>query len=230
MATKQQILDNFEYKYGVTREKLDAMIDEILVCDFWQDARGPVYRMFPYHLPDVGEWISDSSDPRHGEQEEYIWWIDGLLSDTSGFMTDLKLLWIGTKGRRRTKEEACKLAADLWCHHIFESACQDNGGGNVNLTLLGMLLKNSAQEEITPEIIRDAHKKIYDHYYYSKGMYYDMLSVDYGPCAALRDILLEAGVKDSAIDSLCPWKSHLCIDFVDNSIRCCWNYDHKETL
>lgn len=231
--TKERLLDTFEYsafpeQYRFGREMLSAVIDDALKEKFCRNAVNAICDRFPNVLPGETEMLFDQEHPRYKEQVEYWKARDNALF-SSGWMDCFKQLWAETNGMIRTREEACELAADAWCHNMFVSAYQDNGGNNESLNILGMYLKTRAQDEITPEIIEKVHKGIYDFYYTHPGRgMLNYLFVDYSPCSFLYDIMKDAGVKEDLIDSLCPWKSRLEIDPDDNSILCCWNYGEKE--
>lgn len=231
--TKEQLLDKFDYsafpeQYGFRKETLSSVIDDALKEKFCRNAVNVICDRFPNVLPGETEMLFNQEHPRYKEQIEY-WKIRDNTLFSSGWMNGFKELWLQVNGAVRTKEEACRLAADAWCHHMFVSIMQGNGDDNGMLEALGMYLKTRAQDEITPEIIEKVHKGIYDFYYTHPGrsmLHY--LFVDYSPCSFLYDIMKDAGIKENLIESLCPWKSYLKIDPDDNSVLCCWNYTEKE--
>lgn len=230
--TKEELLDSFEYKYGYTREFMSELIDSAMEEKYWATASDVICKKVSIYLPSVGRYIC-RNDSQWEEQKEYMEWRDTLLFDNGWLNDKFKELWRSKHGVIRTKEEACALAADQWCRHMFVSAYQDNGGGNDNLTLMGMFLKVNAQDKITEEVKKKVWQGIYDFYYdedhYQHNNYYQ-LSTDYYPCTWLVEILKNAGIEENLIDSICPWKSHLKIDKDDNSLYCLWYNTDKEVL
>lgn len=228
--TKEELLDIFEYKYGYTREFISNVIDSAMEEKYWANASNYICNMVSTYIPGIGRYVS-RTDPHWEEQKAYMEWRDVLLFDSGWLNIKFKELWRARHGMIRTKEEVCALAADQWCHHMFVSAYQDNGGGNDNLTVLGMYLKVNAQEKIPEEVRKKVWQGIHDFYYdhYEDNMYY-RLSVDYYPCVWLDEILKNAGVDEKLIDSICPWKSMLKIDKEDNSIYAYWYDTDKEVL
>lgn len=231
--TKEQLLDKFDFSafaesYGYSRGSLSLIMDDALKEKFCHKAVNYVCDKFSNILPGEDEMIFDQNHPRYKEQLDY-WKIRDDVLFSSGWMNGFKELWLQVNGAVRTREEACRLAADAWRHHMFVSIMQGNGDDNGMLEVLGMYLKTRAQDEITPEIIEKVHKGIYDFYYTHPGssmLHY--LFVDYSPCSFLYDIMKDAGIKEDLIDSLCPWKSYLKIDPDDNSVLYSWNYGKKE--
>lgn len=233
--TKEQLLDKFDHSafaesYGYSRGSLSLIMDDALNEKFCHKAVNYICDKFSNILPGEDEMIFDQNHPRYKEQLAY-WRVRDDCLFSSGWMDEFRQLWIETNGKLRTTEEASKMAADAWCQHIFVSIYQDNGANNDNLTTLGMYLKVKAQDRVTQEMIDKVHQGIYDFYYEHQGnSMCNILFVDYAPCAALHDIMKNAGIDEKDIESLCPWKSHLKIDPDDNSICCAWNYSEKEMI
>lgn len=227
--TKEKLLDIFDYRYGYTREFLSELIDSAMRERHCAKATDVICDKISYYLPGHTAFVP-KGDPDREKQVEYMEWRDVTLFDNN-WLDHFKELWKSEHGMVRSKEEACKLAADQWYNHMFVSVYQDNGGGNDNLTMLGMYLKVNAQERITEKMKKRVWEGLYNFYFdhYDKGYYYK-LSVDYYPCGWLSDILINAGIDKNDVDSICPWKSYLKIDKDDNSIFCYWYNSDKEIL
>jgi len=135
-------------------------------------------------------------------------------------------------GQRRTFEEACKIASDLWTDMIFKPIVQYNGDTSSNgLTIqaLGTLVKERAISNINDDAKKTFNEKMRD--YYLSGCLYKIdngdgtsfeTSIcpysDYGPNSPLYDILSESGIDVQYIDSICPWKTGVTIDKLDNTV------------
>lgn len=141
--------------------------------------------------------------------------------------------FIERKGKLRTFDEACHLAADKWCAMMFDFHLQDNGALNEDhaggfwACALATVLKNDSMKEITEDMIKEVNKHFYT-YYSQECWYYDKEKdefigiiepyCDYDPNVALYTILEEAGIPKKHIRSLCPWKTGIEIDKKDNSV------------
>ena len=135
--------------------------------------------------------------------------------------------YIEHKGKRRTFEEACQIAADKWCDLLFQWHLQDNGainedhGGGFYACALATVLKNEANKDITEEMITNTNKNLYE-YYHNYCIYEDKYQIspycDYDPNRPLYDILEKSGIPEKKIRNICPWKTGIDIDENDNAV------------
>lgn len=132
------------------------------------------------------------------------------------------------KGKRRTFEEACRLAADKWTCMIFLNHFQDNGDKTAQGligNLLASIAKNEAKSGYGKDVMEKFHANIEQHYlnhcifnHERWGRITDTPYCDYQPNAPLRRALKDSGCKDDDIDFMCPNKTGISIDEGDNSV------------
>lgn len=136
--------------------------------------------------------------------------------------------FVARHGQHRTYDEACQLAADEWARMIFGSHMQDNGDkssegffGN----MLATVVKNECSSGYGQDVIdrfRAAIKRHYlgDCFFESAeyGRFRDIPDCDYHPSYSLRKALSDAGCEDKDIGYMCPIKTAIIIDKIDNSV------------
>ena len=136
--------------------------------------------------------------------------------------------FVGRHGQHRTYDEACQLAADEWARMIFGSHMQDNGDkssegffGN----MLATVVKNECSSDYGQDVIDCFRAAIKRHYLgdciyedTQHGSYRDVPDCDYHPSPSLRKALRDAGCKDGDISFMCPIKTSIIIDKIDNSV------------
>ncbi len=132
-------------------------------------------------------------------------------------------------GQWRTKEEACQLVADIFCHCFFD--CDLKGEikrleiGN-NREIFNQLLKTNNKRKIKDEvIIEKVRKSIYDYYVIlydnnkEEEWTYDPLRCDGFPLPPLYTILKDANVPENDILFISPYKLVISIVDKENSIK-----------
>ena len=212
----QLIFENYEYDSHIPREKLTEIITDAL-------SKAKSIRDMQNLIDEAKEEFRDR-DSESEEDREIHYKIDDWV------YCHIPELFIKVNGMvHKTMNEAANIAADIWVNLLFKRVIQDNGdktGHSDMAMMLGSLLKSRAQDNITPEIIEKARQNIYDHYREPMNQYYSM-SVDYYPNKYLYDALLDAGVPENDIDSICPWKTSIYIDARDLYVVVCTYQDRK---
>lgn len=154
------------------------------------------------------------------------------------WVESIKKEFFKRKGVIRSYEEACKIATDKWIELIFGFHIQDNGAINENhpggfaSCALGTVLKNKViGKYIQTNKYIDKVKELIEHWYlndYQENNWCE-LSCDYGPNTYLDNILVKAGINEKDTSSICPWKTRIGINFVDNSVEY-YTYQHVEFI
>ena len=144
------------------------------------------------------------------------------------WVKSIKQEFVGRYGQHRTYDEACQLAADEWARMIFGSYMQDNGDkssegffGN----MLATVVKNECSSGYGQDVIDRFRAAIKRHYLddciyedTQHGSFQDVPDCDYDPSPSLRKALRDAGCKDGDISFMCPIKTSIIIDKIDNSV------------
>lgn len=187
-----------------------------------------LHKVFPYLA--YSEWEEKLKNGLvEGNYEDYTDKYYNYTVDRFHFWAErVKFEFHSLKGNRRTYEKACSLAADKWCEMIFGNRNQDNGdrsGYSDMMMLLGSMLKSDAQKDISLEVIENARKGFEKFYHngciwkFDDGKEWKIdLYCDYSPNLPLYEILCEAGVPMNDIRSICPWKTGVEIDKLDNAV------------
>ena len=165
-----------------------------------------------------------------GDGKDYHAWCDHFYSKPFyAWFDDFEAEFRRRKGYKRTFNEACDLAADIWANKIFGWHLQDNGAINEDhaggfwACALGTVLKNDITKDISEDVVNKFRKLMSD-YYKEWCLYVDKKDgwkgyvepyCDYNPNCALYSILIEAGVKENNADMICPWKTGIVIDEKD---------------
>lgn len=142
--------------------------------------------------------------------------------------TSIEHEFVTRHGQHRTYDEACQVAADEWARMIFGRHIQDNGdksSDGVFGNMLATIVKDRCRSCYGQDVIDRFREAIKQHYlghciYESKehGSYRDIPDCDYHPSPSLRKALSDAGCKDDDISYMCPCKTCIIIDEVDNSV------------
>ena len=149
----------------------------------------------------------------------------------------------------------CELLFD-W-HLQDNGALDENHGGGFPLCALGTYLSEKSKENITEGMKEKAHKLLME--YYSRLIHFEYtydpkevewlwrtlpdesgrydwkygfdtnMYCDYDPCWALYLILFNAGISESDIRSIIPWKTGISIRVPDNAVIY-QTYHKRETL
>ena len=135
--------------------------------------------------------------------------------------------FVERKGQHRTFDEACHLAAGEWARMIFGTHMQNNGdqsnAGGLAM-VFGTLAKDKAKKPYGEETI-EKFRALMAEYYRDGCMIMDETGTwesephcDYHPNKALADPLIKAGCKEDDVRNMCPWKTGIHIDTLDNSV------------
>ena len=171
----------YKHKYDpVLTEMSDDDIIEIITKYFTEytgltEANDYFYKAYNKFIPDTWDQIDHSLDREVMEQTQaYKQWRHHGDVHSAWYETFRKLeldqMFCVIHGKRRTNEEAAKLAADKWCELLFGWHLQDNGAlnethpGGFQACALGTVLANSAKEKITDEMKRKAHELFVQYY------------------------------------------------------------------
>ena len=218
----------------VDMNKIEEMLENIFDnCEHYQDVYeyfkkyvdtcfpGSDYNKYKWDSPEYDEyWKYMNGDDDDKIQISFYKWIRFVKED-----------FLCIKGKRRTFEDACKLASNEWCKRLFGNHFQDNGALNEEHSFmmcgLGTLLKDKANESITQEMIENTRKNLYKYFEnhceckdkeHPEWKHRIQLYCDYGPNTPLYDILYESGIPKNLISDICPWKTGIEIDENDNAV------------
>lgn len=232
--TVEYLIGEFPEGEGVTKGDIAEAVKSVFNggVKYYQEIRDVLYnalhKVLPY--PTDEQWNENfRRDKSTGGEKDYVdrYW-DYAQKQFREWSERVESYFRAIRGARRTYGEACGLVADKWCELLFGSPFQDNGdrsGHSDGMMFLGTLLKSDAQKNITPEIMENVHNGIEKFYLHdcmweSEGgsRFRIDLSCDYYPNTPFYEILLEAGVKEDDIRSICPWKTGIEIDRKDNAV------------
>ena len=224
----EELLKTFPQNDKIDINVIKCMLENLFDnCNGYQD-------ILDYFLTYVNSCFPGSDYNKYGyntpEYKEHSHYLYG--NDSMNFYDWIKLVqkyYLDNKGKKRTYEEACDIAANKWLELLFEFHLQDNGALNEDMSFKMSLLATSLKENARNEISEDIIKNVYDniHEYYMNHCQYQVnedyktyvkLYCDYGPNAPLYDLLKKSGIEQFNISSLCPWKTGIEIDENDNSV------------
>lgn len=228
---KQEIIDSFPECDKIKKSDIKNLVGELFVF-------AESYREIFDKVQDYCKklWPKPKPLTRNNTRNiEYTKWFNYLYDtdDEYPFLYDwlksFERKFVEIRGQKRTFEEACGIAADWWKIMIFEEINQDNGNNSVG----GLFLKGHADTckrralaniDITPISLkfRDIMKNYYlgkCQYKYSDSYTGEMIpDVDYSPNSCLVNALMDAGVPKSEVGKICPWKTSIKVDEIDNSV------------
>lgn len=228
---KQEIIDSFPECDKIKKSDIKNLVGELFVF-------AESYREIFDKVQDYCKklWPKPKPLTRNNTRNiEYTKWFNYLYDtdDEYPFLYDwlksFERKFVEIRGQKRTFEEACGIAADWWKIMIFEEINQDNGNNSVG----GLFLKRHADTckrralaniDITPISLkfRDIMKNYYlgkCQYKYSDSYTGEMIpDVDYSPNSCLVNALMDAGVPKSEVGKICPWKTSIKVDEIDNSV------------
>lgn len=233
--TLEELLEIFPKHDNIDRNDIKDLLDNLYEnCKQYQDIYmyfenyvssrfpGSDYKKYGYDSPEANEYFVFVHGRRNYNQLTLYEWVKKV-----------ETLYISKVGQRRTYDEACKIAADKWCELLFKFHLQDNGainedhGGGFWACALATVLKEDSMKEITEEMIKNTHDNIYK--YYKEHCFYKSkekddwsgqisLYCDYGPNVPLYELLEDSGIPDKYINNICPWKTGIDIDEIDNAV------------
>ena len=235
--TNEILVQLFNECDQIKKEQIVSLVEDIFTCDDYHDISNKVYE-FCEKL-----W----AEPQDYDSQEWKIWSDYMygyydknnkqsIKPLGDWISQCEYEYIYRNGKKRTYQEACKLATDKWCKLLFNWHLQDNGAlnedhpGGFTACAFATIIGNDSKEKISEDCKIKAHEliqKFYEDdcwwdYYNDDGSYYDTwqtdLTVDYGPCKALYELLEKSGVEEKHIRSICPWKTSIKIDKRDNSV------------
>lgn len=222
---RAELKKSFVFGYHVTDELYEKMVDEIETAPNLYSADEIYYKYCPSIFPefDINSYSGWTKEMNNTNREYSNW-----RCKNYNWQGEMHLYWVSKNGPIRTREEACKLASKFWIERIFKVSLQDNGADKegteedkrrgANMMLLATALKSSGLSDIKEECVEKAGQLIYDFYLKGEGTMGRYLSCDYGPCSDLYEILKSAGVDDSAIGVICPWKTNCRFQTEDNTL------------
>ena len=223
MTIKEEMLDAFPECEKLKKEDMAGALDKIFsglesYNQIFGIVEDVVYKKNKYPTDE-----KEKQDAYFAWRKKYYNWVD-----------ELKGAYIQEFGVKRSFEDACAMAADEWISLIFDNVVQDNGdrsGYSDGLQCLGTLSKKSSidrigGEECLEKIKENVRKRMYEYYLggcrYTSDNGYTHSNVspycDYDPNMPLYNILKEAGIPEQAIFSICPWKTGVEVDTLDNSV------------
>lgn len=243
---KEHIFDCSEYqeylkKYDITLEKLMIIFEHFFEK---KDHIGVLKKQFYNELDNICTYMKpiDWNNENSESYKEYDIY-DKIHSELYEILKTAKRIYIEKYGMYRTIEEAASVLADKMCSLLFKWHLQDNGDldneHSFMMSALATCLASNAQEKISDEQKKNVYNIIKDymifcHKSHSIGVssdelnkwkeiikldfIHDGLSCDYGPNIVLRNLLAYAGIPEKDINSICPWKTTLKIDYTDNSV------------
>jgi len=171
---------------------------------------------------------NDSSEEYRKERYNYLYgsgydenW--NYINPLGDWINTIQDEYIYENGKAHNILEAVDIAAKKWVELIFGFHIQDNGalgeshGGGFPACAFGTILKDKSLERLEDkEKISDKTYELIKEFYLNNRD--KSLSVDYGPCKNLHDILVSAGVNEKETSNICPWKTMISIDKRDNSV------------
>lgn len=223
MTIKKEMLDAFPECEKLKKEDMADALDKIFSG---LESYNQVWSIVEDVVDKKNKFPTDEKE----KHEAYFAWRNKYYN----WIHDLKNAYIQEFGVKRSFEDACSMAADEWIRLIFDNGVQDNGdrsGYSDGLQCLGTYLKKSSIDRIGGEeglekIKENVRQKMYEYYlggcrYTSNGGYtHSNVSpyCDYDPNMPLYDILNSAGIPEQDIFSICPWKTGVEVDTLDNSV------------
>jgi len=227
--TTDELIQVFPECDKIKREDIAECITKAMTEErFYKEASDKVYRkaqeLWPYQ-----RGLKDD-DPERVAYKAYFW--GNILKDVEApfkkWQETFETEFIAQHGQVRTFDEACQVAADEWARMIFGRHIQDNGdksSDGVFGNMLATIVKDRCCSGYGQDVIDRFREAIKQHYlghciYESKehGSYRDIPDCDYHPSPSLRKALSDAGCKDDDISYMCPCKTCIIIDEVDNSV------------
>ena len=157
------------------------------------------------------------------------------------WLEEVKKKFLQEKGLQRSFEEACEIVTQKWCDMLFNFHLNDNGaineshGGGFLACALSTVLGEKNKSKISDKQKEKVKKLIYEFYKNhckidKDGYVYDCpLGCDYDPNYPLYDILSKAKIDKNIISTICPWKTRIVIDEIDNSVLI-YTYQKKEYI
>ena len=228
---KHEIIDSFPECDKIKKSDIKNLVTELFVfAESYREIFDKVQEYCKKLWPRPERFVKNNI-----ENIEYKKWFNYLYDtdDEYPFLYDwlksFERKFIEIWGQKRTFEEACGIAADWWKIMIFEEINQDNGNNSVAGLFAKGLADTSkrralANIDITSTSLkfRDIMKDYYLNkcqYRYSGSYIGEMIpDVDYAPNICLVNALVDAGVPESEVGKICPWKTFIKVDEMDNSV------------
>lgn len=235
--TNEELLEKFPECEKLNKDDVRAILEKVLLeSESHEEVVSKLYDSCEEIYPEPPENKHKPWEDQDHTQFNYFW--EYKDDDNPSKLTFrqwtgmVEAEFVARTGKKRTYKEACRVAAEEWHRKIFDVVFQDNGcweGSSYNLNMLGSSIKMSAQEKITQEM-KDKFLEVMEDYYYNNCRYdwenngqkhtsYIEPSCDYGPNGPLHDIMERAGIPEKEIDSICPWKTTIRIDQLDNRVK-----------
>ena len=221
--TDEELMTAFPECDRIKREQAAPIVVQVMnEVDSWRKLRYTIQARLQKQFWPEPEYDSEE----YKEWQEYFYgWNDNRFEKWAKLV---EWEYVYRHGQRRTMEEACQIAADEWTRMIFGNHIQDNGdqsdAGGLTM-VIATLAKDKAKRGISSEVVERFRKLCKE--YYLGGCRYNAAKYgwvkcepycDYGPNGALGILLVQAGVPNDSIDSICPWKTGITVDERDHAV------------
>lgn len=225
--TNEELVGKFPECPQIKRDDIRPLIEQVFAeCKVYREIYNVVMKFCRKLYPEPARY--NSEDPECEAWYNYFCGdYDTKQYDFKNWIEAIEQEFLVRTGQRRTFEEACRIAAEEWSSMIFDRHVQDNGDkseGGFFTMMLATINKADAAKEIEINV-PDKFKELMTEYYLSgckyKGTYGEFESEpysDYGPNAALADILTKAGVPQLKLSVICPWKTGIHVDSRDGTV------------
>ena len=231
---KTEIIDSFPVCDKIGKNDIRALVELVFqTFETYHEIYSKVHDYCQEIWPRPENLYMTSENGKRERTPEYKKWIDyfyGLSSDENTidhWVEKFKKMFVEYKGKKREFSEACSLAASKWHDMIFGEHHQNNGSDSIGCQMAQIYAdgqKNIARHNTTLEI-REKFLELMTKFYENdcivreKGHeYQDIPDVDYGPNLSLKNILRESGVPEQYISAICPWKTCIIVDKLDNTV------------
>lgn len=171
----------YKHKYNPVLEEMTDADIEAMVIKYFTDfddltsANNYFYKAFEKYVPNTWDQIDHSLERDVLEETPaYKQWSHNSDVSSAWYYAmrncELEKVFCDIHGKKRTDEEAAKLAASKWCELLFGWHLQDNGAlnethpGGFQACALGTVIANNAKDKITDEMKQKAYDLFVQYY------------------------------------------------------------------
>lgn len=232
--TDDELVGMFPECEKIKKEDIRPIVAECFTLDTYHGIKKKILDFCNTLYPDTADWHQpwDKVDKTH----YFYMYGDRDTASTSecvdGWANAVVDEYLHRKGFRRTKDEACVIAAEKWAEMIFGKHLQDNGdrtSHGANLNMMGSYVKMLYQKDLTGEmrekfvsVMAEFYKDDCNLEWADSGGHRRVDAIepycDYDPNLSLYEMLMKAGVPKDTAGCVCPWKTGVKVDSRDHSV------------
>ena len=230
--TIDELIQAFPECEKIKREDIAECITKAMTEEkFYSNALTKIYQkahaLYPPYMGPYEEGLAYRNAYHAYFYTDIYTWKRGPFGE---WIDTLRQAFIALHGQVHTFDEACQIAADEWARMIFGDHIQDNGDesetGYFGM-MLGTKLKNSISRRYTSNHAKRFRRLMKEYYladciperFNDRPIKFAVLpSCDYHPNEVLFNILVKSGINEQDANNICPWKTSIYVDELDNSV------------